>query len=159
MLDKGGSLRRFPTRQPKDILGVPHNVMQAFREAVLSLEAGAPRAAACMIRRTVATACTEQDVPDEEKAKRLALQDRIDRLKDKLLPATYAAAKAAKILGDAGAHLEAEERLSEMDVDSETMRDTIAVVRQFLANLYELPEQVEQLGFGSVEEQPPAEPP
>jgi ribosomal protein S27AE len=143
VLSKAGFWRRYPTRQPKEIPGVPDDVMQAFREAILSLEAGAPRAAACMLRRTVASACTEQRVPDQEKGKRLPMQVRIDRLKNKLLPATYAAAKAAKVLGDAGAHLEAEDRLDEeidVDLDTETVRRTAAVVRQFLANLYELPE-------------------
>lgn len=142
-LEDGGGWRRYPPAQPKDIPGVPPNVMDAYREAVIALEAGAPHAAACMVRRTVASAATEQGIPDEEGGQRLGLQTRIDGLKDKLLPATYGAAKAARVLGDAGAHEEAEERLG--DVDAETVRKTISVVRQFLANLYELPKEIEEL--------------
>jgi len=150
---RGDAWRRYPARQPRDIPGVPENVMQAFREAVLALEAGAPRAAACMIRRTVASAASDLEVPDEEGGRRLPLQSRIDRLKDRLLPATYAAARGARLLGDAGAHEEAEERLGPIDAD--TVRRTIAIVRQFLGNLYELPKQVEELGLGSPNTPPP----
>ena len=76
--------------------------------------------------------------------RRLPLQERIDGLKDKLLPSTYSAARAARLLGDAGAHEEAEDRLG--DIDQETVMSTIAVVRQFLTNLYELPEEIKKLG-------------
>lgn len=142
--ERGGAWTRFPPRQPKDIPGVPPKVMTAFREAVISLEAGAPRAAACMLRRTVASAASDRGVPDEEAGKRLGMQAKIDRLREHLLPATYSAAKAARILGDAAAHEEAEERLG--DVDPELARRTLAVVRQFLNNLYELPQEIRDLG-------------
>ena len=79
----------------------------------------------------------------------MPLVERIDQLKDRLLPATHQAAIAAKVLGDAGAHEEAEERLGA--VDSEEVRQTAALVRQFLANLYELPSQVASLGVGGEE--------
>jgi hypothetical protein len=124
--------------------------MSAYREAVIALQAGAPRAAACMTRRCVASAASDQGVPDEEGGNWLPLQARIDRLKDKLLPATYAAARAARLLGDAGAHEEAEERLGE--INNDTVGKTIAVVRQFLGNLYELPEQIKELGIDQPEE-------
>ena len=126
---------------------MPPNVMGAYREAILSLEAGAPRAAACMLRRAIASACTERRVPAEEGGRWLGLQARIDRLKGDLLPATYAAASATKLLGDAGAHEEAEERLG--PINAETVRVAAEVVRQFLANLYELPEQIKQLRVAS----------
>jgi len=123
--------------------GVPPAVMQAFREAVLSLDAGAPRAAACMLRRTVASACTDKGVPDEENGRWLALNARIERIRGDLIPATYGAALATKILGDAGAHEEAEDRLG--PINDITVRAAETVVRQILANLYELPEQVKGL--------------
>jgi DNA-directed RNA polymerase subunit RPC12/RpoP len=150
VFSRGGDWRRYPIREPRDIAGVPEDVMIAFREAHLALEAGAPRAAACMIRRCVASVCTEQEIPDEQDGKRLGLQRRIDGLKDRLLPATYRAAMAARLLGDAGAHEEAEDRLG--PVDSDTARRTIDVVRHMLANLYELPIQVEGLGMPPPEE-------
>ncbi len=143
VMNEQGQWRRFPLRSPADIPGVPKSVMQVYREAVLSLGAGAPRAAACMIRRTVASTLTDQEIPDAEDGRRLSLQERIDRIKDRLLPATYSAARAARLLGDAGAHEEAEDRLGE--IDEETVRRTIRVVRQFLGNLYELPHEVDQI--------------
>lgn len=156
VLSKAGFWRRYPTRQPRDIPGVPDSVMQAFREAQVALEAGAPRAAACMVRRTVASTATERGVPDQEKGKWLTLQERIDRLKDLLLPATYQAARSARLLGDAGAHEEAEDRLG--PIDAETVRQTIAVIRQFLNNIYELPDAIEKIDAGYPEqEQPQAE--
>lgn len=145
-----GRITRYPPTQPREIPGAPSLVMSAYAEAVVSLEAGAPRAAATMIRRTVASACSDQEVPEENDDGRwIPLLDRIDQLKDKLLPATHEAAKAAKLLGDAGAHEEAEERLGE--VEPETVRRTIEVVRVFLSNLYELPKQVEAIGIDKEE--------
>ena len=145
-----GRVTRYPPTQPREIPGTPPLVIGAYAEAVISLEAGAPRAAATMIRRTVASACTDQGVSEEDaKGRWIPLLDRIDQLKDRLLPATHEAARAAKILGDAGAHEEAEERLGA--VDPETVRRTIEVVRIFLSNLYELPEQVKSIGIANEE--------
>jgi hypothetical protein len=97
-----------------------------------------------MLRRTVASACSEQGVPDAEEGGRfIPLQSRIDQLQGKLIPATYQAARTAKLLGDAGAHEEAEDRFGPVDV--KLAAETLLVVRQLLANLYELPGQVEAL--------------
>ena len=143
-------ITRYPPTQPREIPGAPSLVMGAYAEAIVALEAGAPRAAATMIRRTVASAASDHDIPEEDENGRwIPLMDRIDQLKDRLLPATHEAAKAAKLLGDAGAHEEAEERLGEVDED--TVRRTIAVVRIFLSNLYELPEQVKGIGISNEE--------
>lgn len=150
VVNDAGRITRYPPAQPHKIPGAPPLVMGAYAEAVVVLEAGAPRAAATMIRRTVASAASNQGVPEEdEKGRWIPLLDRIDQLKDKLLPATHEAAKAAKLLGDAGAHEEAEERLGAVDED--TVRGTIAVVRIFLSNLYELPAQVKAIGIDKEE--------
>src|SRR2546422_10976593 len=52
LVEKGQSWRRYPPNEPADIEGVPPAVMQAYREAILALDARAPRASACMLRRT-----------------------------------------------------------------------------------------------------------
>jgi len=136
--------KRFPLALLKQIPWVPPNIMSAYQEAQLALEAGAPRAAACMLRRVVASVCSEQGIPDAfEDGRYVPLPARIDQLKAKLIPATYAAAKKVKLFGDAGAHEEAELRLGEVDPDD--VRNAIKVVRQFLANIYELPGEVSQL--------------
>jgi hypothetical protein len=135
--------QRFPLVNPPPILGVPTNVLLAFREACISAEARAPHAAAVMLRRTVASACTDREIPYEMDGRFIQLNKRIARLKANLLPVTYNAALSTKLLGDAGAHEEAEERLG--PIDDEIILKAIVVVRQILANLYELPAQLKEL--------------
>jgi uncharacterized protein DUF4145 len=131
---------QFPLREIDTIAYVPPQVMGAYREAWRSLEAGAPRAAATMLRRTVASACSEQGIPDSIDGHFVPLSHRIDQLQPNLIPATYHAARNTKLLGDAGAHEEAEDNLG--PITTETVALAMTVVRQILANLYELPGQV-----------------
>ena len=63
VITNAGEWVRYPLPGVGDIEGVPELVMGAFREALLALHAGAPRAAATMIRRTVASAASDQGMP------------------------------------------------------------------------------------------------
>jgi hypothetical protein len=135
--------KRYPPPQPLVLPNVPARVAEAFRQAQLSLEAGAPLAGAVMVRRVVASACTDQAIPDEVGGKFVPLPKRIKQLRDKLLPVTYDAALHARLLGDAGAHEEAEDRFGE--VDEQSVREAIEIVRLILDNLYEVPARVKEI--------------
>jgi hypothetical protein len=146
--DEWNSWERFPPPQPISISGTPPRVNEAFREAQLSLAAGAPHAAATMLRRTVASAASDLKVPEkDEKGHFIGLMTRIEGLRDKLLPATYEAAQLTKLLGDGGAHEEAEdlviEKLGPIDVSS--VGRAVEVVGYILSNLYDIPSKVAAL--------------
>ena len=142
------SWRRYPPPQPMSIPGAPDKVAAAFSEAQIALEAGAPRAAATMLRRSIASAATNLGVADRDADGRfIGLNKRIDGLKTRLLPVTYEAARATKLLGDAGAHEEAEDELGPLD--DAPVRRAISVVSYVLSNLYEIPEKVKELTTGN----------
>ena len=142
------SWRRYPLTQSVKVPGLPPRVEEAFREAQISLAAGAPHAAATMLRRTVASAATHLNVPDRDEAGHfLGLLRRIEGLKERLLPATYEAAQFTKLLGDGGAHEEAEDEfMAELGpIDAESVGPAVEVVGYILANLYEIPGKVAAL--------------
>ncbi len=138
------SWERYPYAQPRLPFALPEAVAEAYREAQLATSVGALRAAVCMLRRTVASACSDQGIPDSENGQFVALNRRVEKLKDRLVPVALNAALKVKILGDAGAHEEAEDRLGPINED--TVREALAVVETFLSNLYQIPEQVRRLG-------------
>jgi hypothetical protein len=136
---------RYPGVQPIDVPNTPDRVREAFREAQISLSAGAPHAAATMLRRTVASTATYFGIADrDDKGRFIGLFERIDGLKEKLLPSTYEAARHMKILGDAGAHEEAETDFWG-EITTEDVNAAAAIIRHFLANLFEMPEEIRKV--------------
>jgi hypothetical protein len=101
-----------------------------------------------MLRRAMASAATHFKVPDKTNdGKFIGLGSRIAQLRDRLLPATYAAAQNTKILGDGGAHEEAEDSLPEGlgPIDAQTMGLAIEIGHHILANLFDIPAQVDEM--------------
>lgn len=138
----------YPPKRPRTVSGTSGRVAEAFREAQLSLAADAPHAAAVMLRRVLASAATDFNVPDRtEDGRFIGLGSRLAQLQSLLLPAAFDAALTTKLLGDGGAHEEAEDEILESlgPIDRATVTRAVEVVQIVLQNLYDIPQKVAAL--------------
>ena len=104
----GGSIADFALRDriPKVKLNVPKAIADDFEEAVLAFNAGAPRAAAVMMRRALEAACGELGATGSTLAEKIRSlnQKQNPRTGSKIEQTDINRFDAARIFGNQGAH-------------------------------------------------------
>lgn len=114
---------------------VPPQVALDYLEAARCVDAGAPRAAAAMFRRTV------QSVMIEQGAKGQTLYEQIEDLAKRGLvtPALKDWAHEVRILGKAGAHADVPD-----DVSPEDAEDALSFTEELIKHVYVMPAEIER---------------
>lgn len=120
----------WPAAEIRISRDVPTQIAEAFKEAVRAHNAGCPRAAAVMARRTL------EAVAVDKGEQRGVLAVRLNNLASKgiLLPTLADWSREVRLVGNVGAHLDPIKSVSTKDSE-----DLISFVRELLRYLYELP--------------------
>jgi hypothetical protein len=118
---------------------VPAEIGAAFHEAVLTLSANCPRAAAVMARRTL------EAIADDKGEKTGTLAQRLSNLSKKgLLHTTLSEwAKEVRLIGNAGAHFDPIN-----DVSADDARQLVDFIRELTKFLYVLPYELNERRAG-----------
>ena len=112
---------------------IPSDIARAFDEAVRSLAARCPQAAAVMARRTL------EAVADEQSAEGKTLEQRLKKLaaSGALHPTFSEWAGEVRLVGNQGAHFDPIKEVSSADA-----QELVKFVRDLLRHLYELPAEL-----------------
>lgn len=122
-----------PTLVRKAPQGVPAQVASDYLEAARCVDAGAPRAAAAMFRRTV------QSIMVEQGAKGETLYSQIEDLAQRALvtPPLKDWAHEVRVLGKAGAHADVPD-----DVSPEDAKDGLNFTEELIKHVYVMPAEI-----------------
>lgn len=123
----------WPLPQAKQSPDVPAEIASAFSEAATALSARCPRASAVMARRTLEAVTADQGQASG------SLHERLKALASSgvLLPTLSDWASEVRLIGNAGAHYDPIETVSQEDA-----QQLLSFVQELLRYLYELPAEL-----------------